>query len=302
MGTHLRRDRFAPCDRQTHIQLCFQNRDASYTTSDPYFHFGKPFAWALASVRVLPALPRYFAASRPRVPGALADGSMQDRVASLTQMAAADIVAAYESLGNGCELGFLQRDFQRSRPSLLQFSAVRQRELVEGVFAGFNGVARSDLLQWTVRRPEDDTWRLIEGRYGLSSATIYNRFVPAPARGFVEAAARLPRLADKLMEDIAAGDKIFLMRFSEPGGVEVARAVLAALRYYGDADMVWLVADGSGLPGSVERLEPGLIRGHVDMPRPGQAESLDTLMSVLANAFVLLRQAQKLPAVRSTAK
>jgi hypothetical protein len=286
-----------PARGQAFVALSFQQPDADFATSDPYHHFGKPFAWALASARIVPALPRYLPSHRPRVPGGMADGSMQAMVHRLTGQTAGAIAALYEGLGNGCELGLLQQAIAEDRSGLLRFSAIRQRELVEGLFAAFHGVARRDRLMFEVRRQEDDTWRLIEGGgYELSSATPHDRSMPPPRQALDVLARRLPRLADKLMEDVAAGDRIFLMRFSEAGGEEAARAVLAALRHHGDAEMVWLVIDETRQTGSVERLESGLIRGYVDVPTPGRDASPDTMLSILANAWVLLQQAVRLQA------
>ena len=284
-----------PLAGQDFVELRFHNLDADYPTDDRRFHFGKPFAWALASVRIMPGLPHYLAGGRPRLPGRTADGSMQSLAERLTGLPAPDLAAVFEGLGNGCELGLLQKQLGRDRPGLLRFAAVRQRELVEGLFTAFHGVARRDCVKFDVRRPEDPTWRLIERSYGLSVATPHDRFQPEPQGGLDLEARRLPRLADKLMEDVAAGERIFVMRFSEPGGEEAARAVLAALRHYGEADMVWLVMGEGGEPGSVERLASGLIRGHVDVPAVELESTPDTMLSILANAYVLIRQAARLP-------
>jgi hypothetical protein len=282
-----------PAPGQTSVRLSFRNLDADFETTDPHFHFGKPFAWFLSSLRLMPALPRYLPGQRPRLPGTLADGSMQRMAELLTGLPAAELVARFEGLGNGCELGLLQQSLGQDRSGLLRFAAVRQRELVEGLLHGFQGVARADRLEWTVRRAEDDTWRLIEKTYELSSASPHPRNRPAP--DFRLESRRLPRLADKLMEDVAAGDKIFVLRISpEPATEPVALAVLAALRHFGEADMVWLVTDGAMPPGCAERLACGLVRGHLESPLTGLPVSGDAMMSALANSLVLLRQGQRL--------
>lgn len=283
-----------PAAGQTAVTLRFRNLDADYETTDPLHHFGKPFAWFLRSVRIVPALPRYLAGFRPRFPGRLADGSMQALIHQLTGLDAADLAAAFESMGNGCELGLLQQAMDRERSGLLRFTGITQRDLVEGLFRGFHGVARRESLVWAVRREEDDTWRLIDGRFGLSAATPYSRHEPPPPRGLDNLARSLPRLAEKMMEDVAEAERIFVLRFSERGGEEAARAVLAALRHYGEADMLWLVTDGSRPPGCVERLESGLLRGHLEAADSGRPIAQDTMMSTLANALILLRQAQRL--------
>jgi hypothetical protein len=282
-----------PALGQSSVALAFRNLDADFETTDPFHHFGKPFAWFLISARIVPALPGYLPGARPRLPGTLADGSLQRVVEMLTGLPAPALAARFEGLGNGCELGQLQQALGHDRSGLLRFAAIRQRQLVEGILHGFYGIARADQLVWAVRREEDDTWRLIEQAYGVSSATPYSRYVAAP--GFRAESRRLPRLADKLMEDIAAAERIFVLRISEPATEPAALAVLAALRRFGEAEMVWLVTDGTQPAGSAERLPCGLVRGHLEAPETGRPISPDTMMSALANAFILLRQAMPLP-------
>lgn len=282
-----------PRPGQDSVVLGFRNLDADFAVTDPIYHFGKPFAWFLSSLRLVPALPRFLPGARPRLPGGVADGSLQLCVEMLTGMKAAALVERFEGLGNGCELGLLQQSLGHDRSGLLRFAAIRQRELVEGLWRGFQGVARLERLKWEIRREEDDSWRLIEESFGVSSATPHPRDQPPP--GFRLESRRLPRLADKLMEDVAAGEKIFVLRISEPHDEAAAMAALAALRHFGDADMIWLVTDGSQPPGSVERLACGLIRGHLESPLSGRPISPDTMLSALANALILLRQAMPLP-------
>ena len=39
------------------LPIGFTNIDADWETTDPLFHFGKPFAWAISSLRIVPAIP-----------------------------------------------------------------------------------------------------------------------------------------------------------------------------------------------------------------------------------------------------
>jgi hypothetical protein len=284
-----------PAPGRSTIEVTFHHLDMQSEQPEWHGEPDPPFAWALASLYIVPALPAYLPGQRPRLNGRLDDGSLQEMAVRLTGLAIAELAALFEGLGSGCELGLLQQRFACHRPGLLHFAGVRQRELVEALFNGFQGVARRESLSWAVRVAEDRTWRLIEGGYGLSIATPYERFVPPPDKALELEARRLPRLAEKLMEDVVHGERIFVVRFSESAGEAAARAVLASLRSWGDADMLWLVMDETREPGSVERLPCGLVRGFVDIPRLGQKHTLDTILSILANAYVLIRQAARLP-------
>ena len=276
----------------TEITLHFDNHDADFPTEDPLYHFGKPFAWAIASLRIVPAIPGTTPGYRPPLPGNIADGSLPATVQLLTGMTADILASGFEALGNGCELGNLQISLGQDRAGLLRYCAIRQRELVEGLFTGFAGVFRPDRMHWAVRREQDDTWRLIEATYGVSAATPYKRDIPPPEDGLQAASVRNPWLAGKLMQDIAEAEKIFVVRISEPVDEAGIMAVLATLRHYGNAMVLWLVTDGSLPPGSVERLPCGLLRGHLESPASGREISPESMLSALANAWVLLRQAR----------
>ncbi len=281
----------APQNGQREVCLQFDNEDADFESSDPLFHYGRPFAWAISCVRIVPDIAGTNAGFRPRAPGRLADGTLQAFVQRLAGIDARSLVAGFEGLGNGCELGNFQIAMGHDQPGLLRYCAIRQRELVEGLFAGFAGVCRIDRMNWSIRREEDDTWRLIEDTYGISAATPYNRDIPPPEDGQRAASIRSPWLAGKLMHEIAEAAKIFVVRISEHVDESAIMAVLAALRHYGDARLLWLVTDGSLPPGSVERLPNGLLRGHLDSPATGREIPPETIMGVLANAWVLIRQA-----------
>jgi hypothetical protein len=82
--------------------------------------------------------------------------------------------------------------------------------------------------------------------FNLSLATPYLRNVPPPENGFAQASVSLPWLAEKLMADIANGEKIFVARPREAQQDAAGLAVLAALRRFGDVQLLWVVEDGSG--------------------------------------------------------
>ena len=284
-----------PKPGQTKATLHFRNIDADFETTDKFYHFGRPFAWALHSLRIVPALPRYFPGLRPRMPGTLADGSMQLAVLALTGAALPDLLDGFVSLGNFCELGQLQVGQGRDRPGLLRFATIRQNDLVEGLFQGFADAAQLQHLDWEAVKPGYRHWYLVDRLSGMCVATPYPNDVKPPDNAFHLASRRLPRLAERLMEDVAEGGRIFLMRPPDPVDETAAIAVQAALRHVGDAVLVWLVSDGTQRPGSVERLASGVMRGHVEAPPAFHGATADTVASILANAFILDRQAQRLP-------
>ncbi len=284
-----------PRQGQAETVLTFEHQDAGYETSDPFFHYGKPFAWALSSARIMPAQPRFFPGGRPAVPGSLEDVTMRQAVFARLGMSVPDLADHFIGLGNCCEFGALQRAEGKDRPGLLRLAALRQRELVEGLFTGFQGVGRIEHLSYRPD-PANAHWRMTEAFYVMGFPTPFRDAEPFPPGEVIRQSRRLPRLAEILVEDMVDGERIFVLRLADPGAGEPALlAVQAALRRFGDAALVWLVNDGTSPAGSAERLACGVVRGHIEPPHVCLATPAETVVSIMANALILLRQGQKLP-------
>lgn len=286
-----------PARGQSEVLLTFRNYDADFKTSDPFFHFGRPFAWALSCARIVPALPRFLPATRPPIPGSLADGTMRHGIFARLGLLVPDLVDQFINLGNCCEIGCLQRAEGRDRPGLLRLTAIRQRELVEGLFAGFHGVGRLEHMSYHDMGREHPFWRIIASRYLIAFDTPYATTEPFPAEELLRQSRRLPRLAEMLVDDMVASDRIFLFKIPDPCAAEPAMlAVQATLRCFGDAAVVFVAYDGSCPPGSAERLACGVVRCHIEPPGVVFPVPAETLASGLANALILLRQGQPLAA------
>ncbi len=272
------------------VLISFNNVDAAFETSDPLFHFGKPFACALSTVRVGAAIPAAEPAYRAPLVGNLADGSLQDAVRSLTGLGPEPFARRFESMGNGCALPNVQRRLGDSRAGLLRFVENRQPALVRAILAGFAEIGDVDSYHWGVRHADDAEWRLIEESYGFSIGTPYPRDVAPPADGFVRLARVMTRLAENFLAQIGDGEAVFVWRGSEAmsglAAEAAAYAVWAALRVWGaGVRMIWLSTGGEGVAGSAQRLGCGLVRGHLEAVG---VVSDEAVVSALANGLVLV--------------
>jgi hypothetical protein len=275
-----------PRAHETHLTLRFDHFDAADGPCAVAHHSGAPLAWALACARLVPqpaALPpAHLPALLPPVPNQFSDGSLAGAVKGRTGLSIPELLSRFEGIGSGCWLGLLQAKFGMMPIGLLTYAGVLQFRLVDGIFAGFADLGRPDQKVWAIRWEGDTTWRMMDLVYELSLATPYPRDVPPPENGFALASVSLPWLADKLMTDIANGEKLFVARPMEAPNEAAGLAVLAALRHFGDAQLLWVVEDGSGPTGSVIRLPSGLLKGHKDLTD-------ESIVSVLANAYALLQ-------------
>ena len=173
-----------------------------------------------------------------------------------------------------------------ARPGLLQFSEWWQPRLVDALMRDFRGFGRPDKLDWLERHSVDPGWLVRDQIYAIGIPTPYDKSAPVPAHASAREARRLPRLAAKLLEDVAAAEKIFVFRTGDPLIAEGAEAVRAALAMRGDVTLLWLTDGAPELLGGVEQIGHGLLRGY----HPRGNAPIDSLVSVLANAWVLAEQ------------
>jgi hypothetical protein len=106
-------------------------------------------------------------------------------------------------------------------------------------------------------------------------------------------AARLKFLRRKFIEELEAGEKIFVYRFGGQVSEEEIVPLHMALNRYGPATLLWVVEAERGRPaGAVEVLMPGLMKGYIDRFAPDDNAhdlSFDGWLRLCVNACVLDR-------------
>jgi tetratricopeptide (TPR) repeat protein len=173
-----------------------------------------------------------------------------------------DIIMQFESLGENCEFGLVQRYFNAEPLGLLRFAATSQAMLLEALRAGFEGVGDPAYTTLTANPGEYITG---DRRYGMVSHTFINpRSVAADAL-FPKQCKRLSYLRRKLLDDLAAAEKTFVVLASADATDDAAREIHAAMRAYGPARLLFVRARVAGCePGSLRVAEAGLMFGYLD--------------------------------------
>jgi hypothetical protein len=186
------------------------------------------------------------------------------RVASVEHAA---LFARFESLGDNCEFGLVQRAYDIEPLSLFRWSGTDAARLVLGLCRRFEGLGDPAFtrLEW---RGEPPDYHLADRRY-LSVHTWVGERQTDPAREaemFAAGCARLRLLRRKLLADIEAGRRIFVFKASGPDArTESFHAVHAALRGIGPAPLLCVTrAATPAQVGQVDRLGDGLYLGHID--------------------------------------
>ena len=110
-----------------------------------------------------------------------------------------------------------------------------------------------------------------ETTHGIAYHTFQSPDTASRETVFAQQSARLRFPRRKLMEDVADGEKIFVVKRLDPLRPEEVLPLYTALNDLGRNWLLWVVpADPAHPPGTVEILLPGLLRGHVDRFAPNE--------------------------------
>lgn len=176
---------------------------------------------------------------------------------------AAALLSRFESLGDTCEFGFLQRRHGVEGLGLFRFAGIRLHRLLDGLEDGFATLGAPDQLR-IMSNGTDGNHDVYHRRYGY----VYHTFRPGNELQDAEfqrrEAGRLRFLWRILQGDLKAAAKIFVVRSGDSICERHLRLLMALLRRYGDVTVLWVVeASHAAQVGTVADLGDNLLKGHV---------------------------------------
>ena len=203
-------------------------------------------------------------------------------------MPLSELMLKFESLGENCEFGLVQRRGGSEPLGLLRFSSTPLPKLLAALNARFEGLGKADRLKVELSSNGRE-YMVLDQTFGL----YYHAWVMAGEREPEEVhrreLRRLPYLTRKLVDDLTGGEKIFVYRSMSRLADSQMLLLADAMRAYGDNTLLWMELAGPGHPpGSVEQIRPGLMRGYMDRFAPGANAhdfSFDCWMSVCRAAL-----------------
>jgi tetratricopeptide (TPR) repeat protein len=216
--------------------------------------FAESLGWVDYQVRALRD------ADEGSVPGAAAVGA----AGTDEEIAVTDLMLGFESLGERCDFGAVQRHHGVEPLGLLRFAFSRFDPLIAGLEERFEAVG-------TVEDTSFELWQdetiLYMRKYGIVFHTfVYQKELPTAEKraAFQEQQRRrLLFLKKKLVEDLEDPQKIYVYSSDERVADADARRLFGALRAYGPNSLLYVrPADAAHPPGSVEVLEEGLYAGY----------------------------------------
>jgi Glycosyltransferase 61 len=181
-----------------------------------------------------------------------------------------ELMLAFESLGDNCEFGLVQRHAGAEPLGLLRFAGMSLDKLIAALHSKFDRVGSIDAVTvYPAGEPGRREFMVHETSLGTRYHTFILEGTIEPEELRQREAKRLGFLRRKMLDDLATAEKIWVWR--ELGMTDPARlqALLTLLRGLGPNILLWVVAaDGDHPPGTIERLERDFIKGYVERLAP----------------------------------
>ena len=208
---------------------------------------------------------------------------------------AVQLLTRFESLGENCEFGLVQRRCGIEPLGLLRFSSTPLPPLLNALRGRFAGMGQPDTIEIEVAASGRE-YMVFDRRYGFRYHAWVKLGEMAPEAIHAREVRRLPFLIRKLVEDLTDGEKIFVFHGMQPLAEREARELADAIRGYGPGTLLWVEpADAAHPPGAVLPVAPGLLKGHMDRFAPGENAhdlSLDCWLTLCRTAEAMVRVPQ----------
>ncbi|HXM24757.1 MAG TPA: tetratricopeptide repeat protein [Chthoniobacterales bacterium] len=169
----------------------------------------------------------------------------------------------FESLGDTCEFGMIQRIFQADQVSLLRWSATSPGNLVKALNARLRGVGDPE---HTIIAINGDEYTTEDRRYLMHSHTFTSPAVEPMEFFAPEQCRRIQWLRSRLLDNLTAASKIFIYKYEDGLTESDMNSLYDALcQYCPQIALLCVKIEEPGRPsGTVERLHAGLFVGYID--------------------------------------
>ena len=203
-----------------------------------------------------------------------------------------ELMLEFESIGDSCEFGLVQRNAGAEPLGLLRFSGVPITHLTRALERRFDGIAEPENIRPQV---ENGEYMVKLTKYDF----IYHAFVrehEMDADTLRQREVRRTRfLVNKLIGDLENPAKVLVIRQNEPLLAHDLAMLRAALGRYGASTLLWVLEATPGHPpGTVEIADDHLLVGYVRWLAPREdAPNIDheSWLRVCREAHALWRPA-----------
>ena len=184
------------------------------------------------------------------------------------ELSPAQLLMQFESLGDNCEFGLVQRYAGAEPLGLFRFSFEHMAELLTVLENRFESLKKPDAVEIFLA-PENHEYMVRLNPYGF----VYHTHIAAGAADpevlRAKEIRRVAFLIDKLIDDLKNGEKILIRKGEGIDGETEAFRLLEAARRYGPNTLLWVVTSNDANPaGTVEVIGPHLLRGYISRFAP----------------------------------
>jgi hypothetical protein len=175
-----------------------------------------------------------------------------------------ELLFKFESLGESCELGFVQRHFKAEPLGLLRWAGIPFESLLAGLQSGFAGLGAPEQTQLYLD-PTSDEYRTFDRRYCINMHAFLRKDLANQEKTYELLRRRLAFLGEKLITDLQSGEKIFVyVSGRELGRGEIDTLHAALCRFRKNTLLYVRPGHGTFLSGQVEMIGDGLLAGWID--------------------------------------
>jgi hypothetical protein len=208
---------------------------------------GQPLGLMVHSIRL------YRLSGKVKRPAVFAKPAVSDEALALR----------FESLGQGCQFGQIQRQLGADPISLLRFVDTVTSRLVDGLVHGFAGIDRPGGLSLEHTNKPRPTYQWHQRAYGLSFDTLIHVDEATRSQVIDAQLKRLTFLRRKFLEDLQSAEKIYVLTRSDCLSEPEALAVFCALNIHAPNTLLWTVFGDETATGQLDEVAPGFLRGEL---------------------------------------
>jgi hypothetical protein len=207
-----------------------------------------------------------------------------------TGLSVRDLALKFDSLGNDCEFGFVQRRCDAEALGLFRFSNASHQTILRAIESDFRGFGENANVELDQQKRRE--WMVVDREHGLRQHTfIFEGDQPEDVVRNQQL-NRFRYLRAKMNENIQSGGKIFVIK-SAQGFLshDIVSAIARALRRRGPNWLLWVE---TGTPvGHIEVLMEGLARATIDrltVQPDGPKFSVVGWLTVLTEAWIVIKR------------
>ena len=192
---------------------------------------------------------------------------------SQTSTSEADLAALptnFESLGDDCEFGFVQRYAGAEPIGLLRWANIPTANLLQLLRTQFEGVGEPEFTH-LFNESDGEIW-VMDPRHDMRTHTfVYEADVPGSRKARFQRlmSTRFKFLKNQLLQDLKMASKIFVFKSKVSLSLDEVEAVFAAVTDYGPNWLLHVQSSSAETPpGTVRRISDRLLIGHVRTKGP----------------------------------